>query len=976
MKTLLVTLIPFLVRFSSSAIVGAPEVKCSSSGIKVFLDFDEPFKGALYLKGSSTKKSCKADFAENPTKNISFQFSFDECSSRRKREISPTRGLTMSSVLFVSYHGKIITFRDIAYQINCFYREENNPIIAHLNVTEPKPKILSEQPDMPICEYKVEVASGSSKDGVVTSSISGNSPVVSVGDPVVHVWSCSGESLTDVYCMKVRSCIAEDGDKEKIQVVDDNGCVVDDELISSIRYNDHHLRAVATSKAFKFADKHSIYFQCSIEFTVKSPTESCPVDNCSASRKARSLADTILIYKKQFFKQIPIPITVSSLELLVEPRDHKMVDDSDKSCDSITPSSPPTVFVTPRIPILRSSPLSTKREKLERTPQFRRPAPKVAKTAPPMKSVYTAMQCRFPRIISYNGTTMPLSSPIYNKEKKETYFEQCFKIDAIIGKGSFGEVYAVRSLEDSQRYAVKVSIQLIRQNCISKYREVENHMRLPKHPNLVEFVKAWEEGGRLYIQQELCEKSLLQHCMEHHAIPEEQIWNILIDLLNAVHHLHSNDMIHDDIKPDNIFLSSHSICKLGDFGLVINLKNPNDVKSAEEGDSKYLAPEVLNGSPSKASDIFSLGMTILEAATDLDIPSNGENWHQIRNGQIPDRFFIGISKNMRFLIEWMLSSDPTERPTTSELLRQPCVKRRLFRRNAYIAFIGLSKWLTNASFIVFTWVIALFSFLVHPPLVAFSAVCNRRSSICALTISKQPRTPIHTPEANKVFARPLSVATPFDYSDDENVDYQRRQFASIPRWSLDDAEDDEVPTSSSNSSTIDSTTVSTSSPATADSPLFESPRRRVNKGLPKGRPLQSARQLVPPAHKGDGDYDEMRQMRSEVDTEVCDPQTWQREKYERMMKMEACMDSDDNDAVISEVISPRMKIAPLSCPPLRSVRKLNVPRAPVLDFNILDGEKNKQQQQQRTASIKKSRIVRTSLRSRMMADQGSSADEI
>lgn len=98
-------------------------------------------------------------------------------------------------------------------------------------------------------------------------------------------------------------------------------------------------------------------------------------------------------------------------------------------------------------------------------------------------------------------------------------------------------------------------------------------MIIPPHKNLVKFYRAWEETGRLYIQTELCDQSLLKYCTEKHALPEDEIWNIFVDLLQAVHHLHSNDMIHDDIKPENIFLTKDMICKLGDFGLVINLKN-------------------------------------------------------------------------------------------------------------------------------------------------------------------------------------------------------------------------------------------------------------------------------------------------------------------------------------------------------------------------------------------------------------------
>lgn len=55
-------------------------------------------------------------------------------------------------------------------------------------------------------------------------------------------------------------------------------------------------------------------------------------------------------------------------------------------------------------------------------------------------------------------------------------------------------------------------------------------------------------------------------------IPESVIWEYLVDLLMAVKHLHDHDLIHLDIKPENIFISRDGISKLGDFGLVLDLR--------------------------------------------------------------------------------------------------------------------------------------------------------------------------------------------------------------------------------------------------------------------------------------------------------------------------------------------------------------------------------------------------------------------
>ncbi len=62
------------------------------------------------------------------------------------------------------------------------------------------------------------------------------------------------------------------------------------------------------------------------------------------------------------------------------------------------------------------------------------------------------------------------------------------------------------------------------------------------------------------------------YASKHHDIPEDTIWQFMVDLLQAVKHLHERNLVHMDIKPDNIFVSFDGVCKLGDFGCVVDLK--------------------------------------------------------------------------------------------------------------------------------------------------------------------------------------------------------------------------------------------------------------------------------------------------------------------------------------------------------------------------------------------------------------------
>jgi membrane-associated tyrosine/threonine-specific cdc2-inhibitory kinase len=272
----------------------------------------------------------------------------------------------------------------------------------------------------------------------------------------------------------------------------------------------------------------------------------------------------------------------------------------------------------------------------------------------------------------------------YDENCEELYFQQCFDICSKLGSGFFGDVFKVRSKEDGKFYAIKKSRERFKGEVdrAQKLQEVAKHEHLPEHPNLVKFYKAWEEKQRLYIQTELCECSLSEFADLNHDIPEKVIWYYLVDMLMAVNHLHSHNLVHLDIKPENIFISKDGLYKLGDFGLVIDLSQGNGTDPIE-GDPKYLAKELMQGVFTQAADIFSLGITTLELAGDLDLPRCGDNWHKLRNDQIPDYSLVNVSPDLKSIILDMMHADYRKRPTADQLLQHPRIceirKTRILR---------------------------------------------------------------------------------------------------------------------------------------------------------------------------------------------------------------------------------------------------------------------------------------------------------
>jgi membrane-associated tyrosine/threonine-specific cdc2-inhibitory kinase len=292
-----------------------------------------------------------------------------------------------------------------------------------------------------------------------------------------------------------------------------------------------------------------------------------------------------------------------------------------------------------------------------------------------------------------------------------------------LGAGSFGEVFKVQSKEDGRYYAVKISRQGFRGELDRSYRlqEVNRHEVLKPHPNCVRFYRAWEEEGHLYIQTELCQQSLKSYCEQFHDPPDEAfVWQCLADLALGLRHIHDLQLGHFDIKPDNIFITSNGVCKIGDFGLMLDLSS-SDLTEALDGDPKYLAPELLEGKFSKAADIFSLGLTMLELSCDVDLPQGEDLWHALREGNVPTDVTQDLSCELKKLILSMLNPEPSARPSIHEVLRNPTLSKIAAQRQRYAFSLRIRNytkmWASQAWAQITKFLLFVFAFLWKWPLV-------------------------------------------------------------------------------------------------------------------------------------------------------------------------------------------------------------------------------------------------------------------
>ncbi|KAE9411300.1 kinase-like protein [Gymnopus androsaceus JB14] len=287
--------------------------------------------------------------------------------------------------------------------------------------------------------------------------------------------------------------------------------------------------------------------------------------------------------------------------------------------------------------------------------------------------------------------TRRLSQPSRQQHRPGRFEEQFIEV-AEVGSGEFGKVLKVRSKvgNSDECFAIKKSKRFEGVKHRLRLREeVETLQHLTdicggrRHPNILAFIDAWEEDEQLFIWTELCEGGNFAHFLWEYGrvfprLDQARVWKIVVDLCNGLKFIHDSSVIHLDLKPANIFLSRDARLKIGDFGMATIWPRPRptaDSSSFErEGDKLYLAPEVLQGKYGKAADMFSFGMTILETASNIVVPDQGEAWHRLRQEDF-SQVDMEDSPELLRLVHQMMRSDPSLRVGIHDVHNHPVVAR-------------------------------------------------------------------------------------------------------------------------------------------------------------------------------------------------------------------------------------------------------------------------------------------------------------
>lgn len=254
-----------------------------------------------------------------------------------------------------------------------------------------------------------------------------------------------------------------------------------------------------------------------------------------------------------------------------------------------------------------------------------------------------------------------------------------YRLTGLLGAGGMGRVYRADDLLLGRAVAVKVVHAAAADAPLDdRVRSETTLLASLSHPALVTLYDARLSGeGARYLVMELLDGPTLADRIDGGPLPPDELTAVAENLAEALHIVHQAGIVHRDIKPSNILLATSPIpgmpvrAKLADFGIAHLLDSARITQPGlAVGTAGYLAPEQVRGAaPAPASDVYSLGLVLREAATATRAfaPALGNEQLFARLNGDPD-LPATLTPRWRELLVGMLARDPAARPTALDVL--------------------------------------------------------------------------------------------------------------------------------------------------------------------------------------------------------------------------------------------------------------------------------------------------------------------
>ncbi|KAK9708650.1 Protein kinase [Basidiobolus ranarum] len=251
-----------------------------------------------------------------------------------------------------------------------------------------------------------------------------------------------------------------------------------------------------------------------------------------------------------------------------------------------------------------------------------------------------------------------------------------------IGQGASGSVYAARSLANNKRVAIK-QMDLAHQ---PRKELIVNEilvMKEAQHPNIVNYLDSYlVNSNELWVIMEYMEGGALTEVIDNNTLTESQIATICHETCQGLLHLHNQNIIHRDIKSDNVLLDYDGSVKITDFGFCAKLTEQKNKRATMVGTPYWMAPEVVKQKEYDAKvDIWSLGIMAIEMIENeppyLDEEPLKALYLIATNGTPTLKRPELLSNELKSFLAECLCVDVKSRATSEQLLLNPFLAKAL-----------------------------------------------------------------------------------------------------------------------------------------------------------------------------------------------------------------------------------------------------------------------------------------------------------
>ncbi|HSE37659.1 MAG TPA: protein kinase, partial [Blastocatellia bacterium] len=304
-----------------------------------------------------------------------------------------------------------------------------------------------------------------------------------------------------------------------------------------------------------------------------------------------------------------------------------------------------------------------------------------------------------------------------------------YEIISLLGAGGMGEVYLGQDTKLDRKVAIKLLASESTADNQSNRRLIREARAAAKldHPNICAIHEVGEENGRTFIVMQHLEGETLASRLERGPMELRDWFNVAVQVADALSEAHSRGIIHRDIKPQNIMLTTRGQAKVMDFGLAKVLTQKSLVESEAQTESllseagmilgtvPYMSPEQINGDAVDArSDIFSFGAMLYEMVTAEQAFRGSSAMATLAAvlTQEPKPLPAKVPEGMAQAILCCLRKDPAQRyqsmadlKAALEALRQGSQSRRPFS----LALRRRRTWVVRAAMLLVAGLLGLFA---------------------------------------------------------------------------------------------------------------------------------------------------------------------------------------------------------------------------------------------------------------------------